>query len=535
MTAERALLRHQLRSLRRGSLIWAFVFALLTVSSAAGYRSTYETVAERLRLARTLGSNAGLQAIFGHAYRLDTVGGFTAWRAGGLLALAGGIWGLLAGTRLMRGEEEEGRLELVLAGALRPSRAAAVALVTLGIAAFTVFLGATIGALLGGSGSDGWSAAQSVYCGMAFTMPVVMFMAVGALWSQLAGTRRLAAALAGGTFGAAFLLRVAGDSSTSAEWLRSFTPLGWAEQLRPLTSERPLPLVPLLALIALLCATSLAVAARRDLGSSPIRAVDERPPRLAGLSSIPGQVARTGWTTAAGWAASLGIAAFIFGLISEGVAKIAEESPSFQRTASHIRGANILTAAGYVGVTFLMIMAGLSVLVATEISAAREEEATGRLDELLVRPVGRREWLASRIGVGIAFVALAAFAVAIFGFFGTVAAGADVGIGKLLEGALNCIPVPVFYMGLGTLALGLIPRAAPPVALGLVAGLFLLELIGSAIGLPDWLLWLSPFDHVAFVPGGSIDVVPALILVALGGLAALGGIEAFARRDLVPA
>jgi ABC-2 type transport system permease protein len=95
--------------------------------------------------------------------------------------------------------------------------------------------------------------------------------------------------------------------------------------------------------------------------------------------------------------------------------------------------------------------------------------------------------------------------------------------------------VAVFYMGLGTLALGLIPRAAPPVTLGLVSGLFLLELIGSAIGLPDWLLWISPFDHVAFVPGGSIDVVPSLIMVGLGALAALGGTEAFARRDLVPA
>jgi polyether ionophore transport system permease protein len=535
VTAERALLRHHLRSIRRGSLIWAFVFALLVVTSAAGYRTTYETPAERLVLVHTLGENAGLQAIFGHAYALDTVGGFTAWRAGGLLALAGGIWGLLVATRLMRGEEEEGRFELVLAGTLRPARAAAVVLVALAAGAFTVFVGATIGALLGGSGSGGWSAAQSLYCGMALTMPVVVFMAVGALWSQLAGARRLAAALAGGTFGVAFLLRVAADSSPSAEWLRSFTPLGWAEQLRPLTGEEPLALLPLLALIALLCAASLLVAGRRDLGSSPIRAVDERPPRLTGLSSVPGQVARTGWLTAAGWAASLGIAAFIFGLISKGVAKIAEESPSFQRAASHIRGANLLTAGGYVGVTFLMIMAALSVLVATEISAAREEEASERLDELLVRPVGRREWLASRLGVGLAFVGATALSVALFGFLGTVAAGADVGIVKLLEGALNCIPVPVFYMGLGTLALGLIPRAAPPVALGLVAGLFLLELLGSAIGLPDWLLWLSPFDHVAFVPGGSIDVAPALIMAGIGALAALGGIEAFARRDLVPA
>lgn len=535
MIAERALLAHHLRSLRRGALTWSGVFGLLVLSSAIGYRSTYPHAVDRLKVAATLGHNAGLQAIFGHAYALETVGGFTAWRAGGVLSLAGGIWGLLAGTRLLRGEEEAGRAELVLAGALRTSSATGAALAALAVAALAVFAGGAIGAAIGGAGHEGWSAASSLFLGLALSLPVAVFMAVGALCSQLASTRRLAAAMAGAAFAAAFLLRVAADSSSGAHWLRSLTPLGWVEQLRPLAHPEPLPLVPLFAVIALATMGALAVARSRDLGSSPVRTGDEREPRLRGLASTTAQAARTSWSTAAGWCAALGLAGFLFGLISKGVAKVAEESPAFARAASHVKGANILTAAGYIGITFLMVMAALSVLAATEVSAAREEEASGRLDALLVQPVGRRRWLSGRLAVGLVYVVAAAFTVALLAFAGASAAGARVGIGSLVQGALNTLPVAALYLGAGTLALGLLPRHAPALALGLVAGLFLLELVGSSIGAPRWLLWISPFDHVGFVPGGSIDVAPALVMAGLAAAATAAGIEAFARRDLVPA
>ena len=58
--------------------------------------------------------------------------GFTAFKIGMTLILLGAVWGLLTSTRLLRGEEDAGRWELLLAGQTTRRRAAAQALAGLG-------------------------------------------------------------------------------------------------------------------------------------------------------------------------------------------------------------------------------------------------------------------------------------------------------------------------------------------------------------------------------------------------------------------
>src|SRR6202043_1286998 len=81
--------------------------------------------------------SAGLAALLGPARHLETVAGFTAWRAMGVLTIVGAGWGLLTATRLTRGGEDAGRWELLLAGPTTRARAAAQA-----VAAMLVGLGA---------------------------------------------------------------------------------------------------------------------------------------------------------------------------------------------------------------------------------------------------------------------------------------------------------------------------------------------------------------------------------------------------------
>jgi ABC-2 type transport system permease protein len=58
----------------------------------------------------------------------DPVAGYTAYHVIGVLGIIGAVWGLLAATRLLRGEEEAGRWELLLAGRTTRRRAAAAAI-----------------------------------------------------------------------------------------------------------------------------------------------------------------------------------------------------------------------------------------------------------------------------------------------------------------------------------------------------------------------------------------------------------------------
>jgi ABC-2 type transport system permease protein len=52
---------------------------------------------------------------------------------------------------------------------------------------------------------------------------------------------------------------------------------------------------------------------------------------------------------------------------------------------------------------------------------------------------------------------------------------------------------------------------------------------------PAWLLDLSPFHHVGLVPAESFRAVSAVVMVALGALAAAVAAWGFDRRDLAGA
>ena len=223
-----------------------------------------------------MGRNAGLAALVGPARRIDTVAGFMSWRLG-VLSIIGAIWGLLIATRLMRGEEEAGRWELLLSGQTTRRRAAGQALV--GLAAGLVALCALTALLTAAEGSRSsvdFSMSASLFYALAASASAAMFVAIGALAGQLAATRRQANAIAAAVFGASFLIRMVADSGGGLEWLRWASPLGWVEELRPLIGTRPLALLPISGLVVVSVAGAIVVAGRRDLGASVLASRDSR-------------------------------------------------------------------------------------------------------------------------------------------------------------------------------------------------------------------------------------------------------------------
>src|SRR4051812_47157633 len=147
---------------RRSALIWGGTFALLVVSSVTGYSSAYPKVADRLQLQASLGNNAGVRALFGQASNLDTVGGFTAWRSTVLVTLVGGVWALLLATKALRGEEDEGRMEVLLSGPLTHLRGTAAILTGLGTTMVIVFAGVAIGSIAAGRGGGHFSVSAAL-------------------------------------------------------------------------------------------------------------------------------------------------------------------------------------------------------------------------------------------------------------------------------------------------------------------------------------------------------------------------------------
>lgn len=87
--------------------------------------------------------------------------------------------------------------------------------------------------------------------------------------------------------------------------------------------------------------------------------------------------------------------------------------------------------------------------------------------------------------------------------------------------------------GVGILVGGALqPSWAGPAVAGLAIGMYILEVLGGILGLPEWAINLSLTAHLGQPIGGLYDA-PGLIIssaLAIGGLA-LGAIG-FSRRDL---
>ncbi len=108
----------------RAGLLWGAVFGSTVALTMTQYRSLFPTTASRRSLAVSLTGSTAIQALFGPIHRLDTVAGYTAYKTLYTLLLLGAAWGLLAATRAMRGEEDAGRWDLLLAGPTSAGRSA---------------------------------------------------------------------------------------------------------------------------------------------------------------------------------------------------------------------------------------------------------------------------------------------------------------------------------------------------------------------------------------------------------------------------
>jgi ABC-2 type transport system permease protein len=103
---------------------------------------------------------------------------------------------------------------------------------------------------------------------------------------------------------------------------------------------------------------------------------------------------------------------------------------------------------------------------------------------------------------------------------------------RMLEAGANCLPVALLFLGIAALAYAVVPRASSGIAYGLVTVAFLWELVGSLLGVPKWLVEVTPFQHVGFVPTQAFRPGAAAIMVGIGALAAAVALGVFARRDL---
>lgn len=511
------------------ALLWGAGLGVYVSLQAIVYTSTYKTPIERAKLSTSL---SGATALVGPGRDLQTAAGYTAWKCLMAVAVVTATWGLLTATRLVRGEEDEGRWEIMLAGAATRASAvrqaaaglgAAVAAMLLALAAPVVATGRQHSVLIGGS--------AAAFFAITVVSAAAMFTAIGLLVSQLVPNRRLAAAMTGSILVASFLIRMVADSGSGVAWMRWASPLGWLEQMRPLTGSDPRPLLLVTALCTLCVIAAVRIAGRRDLGTAAWSGRTDARPRLRSLGSPFGLAARLVKGNGIAWLLGTSVFAAVIGSETTLAVRALSDSSVAQKTLARL-GANGQLGRAYLGISF-KLMTILVILVAiNQLSAARREESSGRVDHLLCRRVSRARWLGGRMVLATAWAATTAIAIGVFFWASTIGQHLGVDWTSYMSAGVNTLPPALATLGLGLLMFGLRPAFTSAVAYGYLAWSFLVELVSGAFPKAWLLMDTSVLHHIAIAPARSPNWTTAGVMTAAGVLTAAAGIARFERRDL---
>ena len=200
----------------------------------------------------------------------------------------------------------------------------------------------------------------------------------------------------------------------------------------------------------------------------------------------------------------VGAFAFLMGVIS-GAATPDVISEDVQRQLEKLGAGSVVTPAGWLGFSFIFFVLAVSLFCCMQLRAIRSEEAEQRLETLFALPVGRCGWLGGRLLLSVAGATAVALAAGVFAWAGAATQRAGVSLPEMIGAGANCLPAALLFLGLGALAFAIVPRPSSGLAYGLVAVTFVWELLGALLETPGWLLALSPFHDIGFVPGEPFE------------------------------
>ncbi|CAN5137632.1 exporter of polyketide antibiotics [soil metagenome] len=523
-----AVVRLTVRLIRRSTLLIAVAYAVYAGVEMQVMEATYPDAAARAAL-QSFGDFPALRIMQGVPYGVET-GALVAWDAGWMMSLIAGVWVITTTSRLLRGDEEDGRSELVLAAPLRSTRVLVWQAAVLVGAACVLGLGIVVGSVIGGAPLAG-----SLLFGAALAGFSAAFIGLTAVGAQVFGSRTRVLGVSAALLGAALVLRMTANSADSRAWLAWFTPFGWIDHLKPFGTNRAVVLAVPLAVVVGLVACAVWLRTRRDSQAGLVAARAERPTRAWGLSSPLAFAWRANLGTLVGWAVGLTVWSLIAGVLVPSMNDFIESDPVYQQILATM-GMDVTDLTnGFVAMLATIVGVALAVFAAWRIGAARAEEASGRLELVVTRPVVRRRWLAGHILLLAVSVLLLATVAGAATWAGAAAMGSDRTLSDSMWAVLNTVPAVVVFGGLAVLVLGLAPRATVGLVASTAVLAYVLQIVGPALDWPEAVVAVSPFRHLAQVPVESFEPGSTVALLAIGVVAAVIGTIVFERRDLVGA
>jgi ABC-2 type transport system permease protein len=519
---------------------------LVVVSPMASVTALITTPQAReqlISLAATFAWNADAIAV-------DTIGGYATFKIGIFIFLIA-VWPLLAGSRMLRGEEDRGSMDVLLSlprprlnVALEKLAAMWTALLAMGLLiALLTFAGGVIF-----HGDFGLGDALLFGLDLAFLCAVIGGVAL--LISQFTQERGPAAGWTAGLLLVFIVLDMVHRVAANTEWISRLSPIYYYNLSKPLVPSHGAnagAMVVLLALAAILGAVAIFLFVKRDVGGTvPLPRWLRLPERTASRALPAGDWSlRSVYARGMGMIAmptvwwTLGIAGFagwmvyVVQLMETRLAALLSGSPTMSGLIKNLGGGDVGVNAGFLSALFFFLPLMLMAFAVTQVNGWSADEQDGRLELVLAAPQPRVQVLLGRFAALGTATAVIAVVTLLTSAGAAAAAGLNLDAGHLAAATLGMIPFGLLIAAIGYLASGWLRTAADTGLLSFVLALwFFISFIGPELKLPDATLRLSAFYYYGTPLLHGLQLTSVLGIVAVTAIVLAVGTLRFARKDI---
>jgi ABC-2 type transport system permease protein len=497
-----SLLRLALRRDRVRLSVWIAVLTLMMVYAPNAVKLAYPEEAQRLARVNLLKTPAGMMLggpMFGG--NETDLGAMMANELMLTLIIATSILSILTLIRHTRAEEESGAAELVLSSVVgRYARTYASLILVGGVNAV---LAVTM--TLAMSAID-FSIVDAAAMCLGITGVAMVFGALAAVTAQLWRQARTASGAAMAALALAALVRGIGDViNTSGSALSWFSPIAWAQQMRPFVDVRWWPFALLVALAIGLMALAAWLESQRQYDDGNIPSAGERPNArpITGVFGLHLTLQR-GQTI--GWAVGLFLGGLAFGSMTKSLLDAAKDNPLLAR---------VLTAQGNDGVYTTMtqfLAAAATAYVVGAVLRVYSDEQSGLGEAVLARAVSRWRWLLTAVASALVGSAVLMFFAGLGNGLGAgITLGEPQTIVRLTLAGLAYVPAMAVIAGVAALAVAL-----KHAWIGWLAVVFVVAslYLGALLRFPRWLIDLSPVGRTTVPTNFPVAALTVMVAVA---------------------
>jgi ABC-2 type transport system permease protein len=504
-------------------VLWIAAIVSVVVSTVASVKGLYPTQADLDNAAKTSQDNAAAIIFNGPPQGLDTVGGQVAFQTGTFGLILMGLMSIFMLGRLTRGEEEAGRAELLRSLPVGQYSLAASALLT--VAGMNVATGTLVAISLVVLGLP---VTGSIVFGLSFTLFGLLLAAVTLVAAQVTENTRVVYGIGGIVLGVAFVLRAIGDiGDGTISWL---SPIGWAQKTRPFAGDKWWPFLVVVSAIGLLAWLAEVLSLERDLGAGLVAPRAGPAHAAASLGTPVGLATRLQRGSVIGWSAGLMVLASAYGSITDSIHDFVKDNKSLTDIVAAQGNGSLVEQ--YLAMSFRILALVSAAFAIQSVLRIRSEETSTHAEQVLATRVSRLRFAGSHLVVAFGGTLGILFLVgATFGLADAAVTGDTGSLGQAIVASLAYAPAVGLLAAVTVVLIGVAPRAsgAAWAALGVC---FVIGMFGQILDLPQWVLNLSPFQHVPQYPATELEVLPLAALTALTvGLTAFG-LAGLRRRDL---